>query len=186
MDPSTPSNPWSPGWRPDPTGGRLIAIRTARRGMVVALGAYLIVAAGVLLGGDPDGSLLAMGLSIGIPAVMLLGAGLASTACGERVDAIAAAVAFAIGMPVAAVASLVIAGWVLDGFAAGSADLAGTILRRSVTEAVGSAPFVAVAAGLWVLGVRRLAARAAPPAAPLDPPIKPLDPPPNPPSASVE
>ncbi|MFP5343773.1 MAG: hypothetical protein ACLGIJ_12775 [Candidatus Limnocylindria bacterium] len=163
MGPSTPSNPWSPGWRPDPSGGRLAAIRTARRGMVVALAAYAVVAAGVLLDSGPDGTLLAMGLAIGIPAVMLLGAGLATTACGGRIDAVAAALAFAVGMPVAAVTSLVIAGWVLDGFATGSSDLAGTILRRSVTEAVAAAPFVAAAAGLWVAGVRRLADRVAPP-----------------------
>lgn len=164
MGPSTSSNPWSPGWRPDPSGGRLAAIRTARRGMVVALAAYVVVAAGVLLESGPDATLLALGLAIGIPAVMLLGAGLAATACGERIDAVAAAVAFGIGMPVAAVTSLVIAGWVLDGFATGSSDLAGTILRRSVTEAVGAAPFVAAGAGLWVVILRRLSGRAAPPA----------------------
>jgi len=43
-----PGNPWSPNWRPDPTGRRLAAIRTARRGALLAailLGGVTTVAA---------------------------------------------------------------------------------------------------------------------------------------------
>ena len=133
----------------------MASIRTARRGSLLALTAYVPVAATVVLGGGSDRSLVAMGLVVGAPAIMLLGAGLAPSALGERIDALVVAIAFAVGMPVAAVTSFVISGWILDGFT-GSSDLAGTVLRRGVTEALAAAPVVALAAGAWVLGVRRL------------------------------
>ena len=39
-----PNNPWSPNWRPDPTGRRLVAIRAARRGALLAGIAYIPLA----------------------------------------------------------------------------------------------------------------------------------------------
>lgn len=138
--------------------------------MVFGLLAYLGVAAVAVAGEATDRPLLGIGLLVGIPAVMLLGAGLASAANGSRIDAAAVAVAFAVGMPVAAVTSLVIAGWILDGFAAGRLDIAGDVLRRGVSEAVQAAPAVALAAIAWVAAVRRWASNL----------------PPAPPAASVE
>lgn len=155
MGPTRPSDPWSAGWQPDPSGQRLAAIRTARRGMRLAVLAYLLVATAIVAGGAEDRALLAFGLLVGAPAVMLLGAGLANAALGSRVDAVAVGLAFAIGMPVASVTSFVIAGWIIDGFAIVTPDLAGTVLRRGVSEALEAAPVVAIAAALWVVAVRR-------------------------------
>ena len=39
-----PANPWSPNWQPDPSGGRLLRIRAARRGALLAAAIYLPVA----------------------------------------------------------------------------------------------------------------------------------------------
>ena len=36
ISPMGPANPWSPNWRPDPTGHRAIAIRSSRRGALLA------------------------------------------------------------------------------------------------------------------------------------------------------
>lgn len=143
--------------------------------MVLALLAYLGVAAAALAGEATDRPLLGIGLLVGVPAVMLLGAGLASAANGSRIDAAAVGVAFAIGMPVAAVTSLVIAGWILDGFAAGRLDIAGDVLRRGVSEAIQAAPAVGLASVAWVAAVRRWAGS-----------IPPAAPPPGPPTGSVE
>ncbi len=123
--------------------------------MMLGLLAYLGVAAVATAAEAADRPLLGIGLLVGVPAVMLLGAGLASAARGSRIDAAVAAVAFAIGMPVAAVTSLVIAGWILDGFAAGRLDIAGDVLRRGVTEAIQAAPAVGLAAAAWVVAIRR-------------------------------
>ena len=50
----------------------------------------------------------------GVAGVALLGAGLAPAALGSRIDAAVVGVAIAIGGPVAATASFVIWGWVID------------------------------------------------------------------------
>jgi hypothetical protein len=168
MDPTPPSDPWSTGWKPDLSGARLAGIRTAQRGALLAFVAYGLVATAIVVGSGDDRMLLVVGLLVGAPAVMLLGAGLANAALGGRLDAIAVAVAFAVGMPVASVTSLVIGGWVFDGFAAGTIDIAGGVLRRSVSEALAVAPVVALTSAVWVLAVRRWAvtpARPHPPAA---------------------
>ncbi len=123
--------------------------------MMLGLLAYLGVAAVALAGEGAERVPLGIGLLVGVPAVMLLGAGLASPATGSRIDAVVVGVAFAIGMPVAAVTSLVIAGWILDGFAAGRLDIAGDVLRRGVTEAIQASPAVGLAAVAWVTAVRR-------------------------------
>jgi hypothetical protein len=161
MGPTPPSDPWSAGWKPDPSGARLAAIRTAQRGALLAFVAYAVVATAILVDSGDDRMLLVVGLLVGAPAVMLLGAGLANAALGSRLDAVAVAVAFAVGMPVASVTSLVIGGWVFDGFAAGTIDIAGSVLRRSVSEALAVAPVVALTSALWVLAVRRWAVRPA-------------------------
>src|SRR6185312_336119 len=95
-----PGNPWSPNWRPDPTGRRLAAIRTARRGALLAailLGGVTTVAAIVApeAAGRPVTVPLAVAL-MAVPALALLGAGLAPTAVGSRIDAVAVGVAVAI------------------------------------------------------------------------------------------
>lgn len=150
------SNPWSPNWRPDPTGGRLAAIRAARRGALLAGIVYLPVGASELALGPLPDTLALLALVVGLPGVALLGAGLAPATLGSRIDAVVAGLAFAIGAPVAAVTSIVIGAFVLSAFVQGGADLAGPILRAGVSAALGVAPIVALGASLWVLSVRRL------------------------------
>jgi hypothetical protein len=125
--------------------------------MRLAVLAYLLVAIAVVAGASEDRPLVAFALLVGAPAVMLLGAGLTNAALGSRIDAVVVGLAFGIGMPVASVTSFVIAGWIVDGFALGTPDLAGAVLRRGVSEAIDAAPVVALAAALWVVGVRRWA-----------------------------
>ena len=140
MGPTRPSDPWSPTWQPDPSGRRLASDPrgAARHGASVCwpISAWLPSPSPVR---RTDRPLLGIGLLVGVPAVMLLGAGLASAANGSRIDAAAVAVAFAIGMPVAAVTSLVIAGWILDGFAAGRLDIAGDVLGAACPRRAGRA-----------------------------------------------
>lgn len=161
-----PNNPWSPNWRPDPTGRRLAGIRTARRGAWLAALAYLPLGAAAVATSQLPRDVAMVGLAVGLPGVALLGAGLAPAALGSRIDAVAVGVAFAIGCPVAAVTSIVIAALVLGAVATGGADLAGPILRAGVRAAVGIGPLVALVAAGWVLAVRRLeGSRASPPTA---------------------
>ncbi len=153
-----PDNPWSPNWRPDPTGGRLIAIRAARRGALLAGILYLPTGA-IALVMSPiamTDEVRLLVLVIGLPAVALLGAGLAPTTIGSRIDAVVAGIALAIGAPVAAVTSIFIGAVVLDVFAPRSIDLVGPVLRGGVTAAIGVAPLVALASTTWVIAVRRL------------------------------
>jgi hypothetical protein len=151
-----PNNPWSPAWRPDPTGNRLAAIRAARRGAVLAGIVYLPIGAAALVPGPlvREGALMA--LVVGLPGVALLGAGLAPATLGSRIDAVVVGLAFAIGAPVAAVTSIVIGAFLLDVFTAGGTDLAGPILRAGVSGAVGVAPLVGLGAACWVGAVRWL------------------------------
>lgn len=153
-----PDNPWSPNWRPDPSGGRLVAIRAARRGAVFAGLVYLPLSAAVLtLQPLPVPTVLAASaLLVGLPGVALLGAGLGPATLGARIDAVVAGVAFAIGAPVAAVTSIVIGAVVLRMLATGGPDLAGSILRGGVLAALGVAPLVALGSACWVIAVRRL------------------------------
>lgn len=152
-----PDNPWSPNWRPDPSGGRLVAIRAARRGALLAGMVYLPLSAAVLtLQRLPvPTSLAASALLVGLPGVALLGAGLAPATLGARIDAVVTGVAFAIGAPVAAVTSIVIGAVVFSLFVKGGPDLAGSILRGGVLAALGVAPLVALGAACWVVAVRR-------------------------------
>ena len=151
-----PNNPWSPNWRPDPTGSRLVAIRAARRGALLAGIVYLPLGTAAVDLGQLPRDLALVALAVGLPGVALLGAGLAPSTLGSRADAAVTGVAFAIGTPVAAVTSIVIGAFVTGAFVAGGADLAGPILRSGVSAALGVAPLVALAAAVWVLAVRRL------------------------------
>lgn len=160
-----PSNPWSPNWRPDATGGRLLTIRTARRGAYLAAAIYLPIAiVAVYLAVTPLTTLpsavmtpIAMiGVLSGLAGVALLGAGLAPSAVGSKVDAIVVGFALAIGAPVAATASLVIWGWVIDSWFGEQADLAAPFLRAGVSAALHVAPLVALGAAAWVILVRRV------------------------------
>ena len=162
-----PGNPWSPNWRPDPTGRRLAAIRTARRGALLAailLGGVTTVAA--IVAPEADGLPLIIPLTItmaAIPALALLGAGLAPAATGSRVDAAVAGIAFAIGAPVAAALSSMIAVFVYFAMNPDVTGLAGEavgdVIRVGVGAAMRVAPMLAAAAALWVVVVRQLERR---------------------------
>src|SRR4051812_50066361 len=79
-----PNNPWSPQWRPDPTGRRLAAIRTARRGALLAAVAYVPLAAAAIATTQLPRDVALLVLVIGSPGVALLGAGLAPAAPGSH------------------------------------------------------------------------------------------------------
>ena len=160
-----PSNPWSPNWRPDPTGGRLLTIRVARRGAYLAAGIYVPIATvAAVLAASPLAALptalvtpIAMiAVLSGVAGVALLGAGLAPAAMGSKIDAVVVGVALAIGAPVAATASFVIWGWVIDSWMAEQADVAAPFLRAGVTAALQVAPLVAIGAAAWVMILRRV------------------------------
>jgi hypothetical protein len=158
-----PNNPWSPSWRPDPSGQRLVRIRTARRGALLAAVLFAPVGAAgmaMLPAIEPLLTPLASALAglAGLAGVALLGAGLAPAAVGSRIDGIAVGVALALGVPVAAVTSALIgtylAGSALDGFDEGG-RLAGQVLRSGVSGAVRLSPLIALASAVWVVVVRR-------------------------------
>jgi hypothetical protein len=158
-----PANPWSPNWRPDPSGRRLATIRTARRGALLAAllfapvgatGMAILPAIEPLL--TPAASALA-GVAA-LAGVGLLGAGLAPAAVGSRIDGAVVGLALALGVPVAAVTSALIGTWLvgsaLDGFDEGG-RLAGQVLRSGVSGAVRLSPLIALASAVWVVTVRR-------------------------------
>jgi hypothetical protein len=162
--------PWDPNWRPDPTGHRLVAIRAARRGALVAaliFGALEVLATIVaipvgsqLAGAEPlVGLILAL---LSLPALALLGAGLTPAALGTPPTAASAGLAMGVGVPVAAVTSAMIGAFVAVGLAGAftghgdGASVAGTLLRAGVTAAVRISPLIALASIAWVLLVRRL------------------------------
>lgn len=151
-----PNNPWSPNWRPDPTGGRRAGIRAARRGALLAGIVYLPLGASTLAIDPLPRELALLALVVGLPGVALLGAGLAPSTLGSRTDAVVTGIAFALGIPVAAVTSIVIGAFIVSAFVHGGADLAGPILRAGVSAALGVAPLVALGAAFWVFAVRRL------------------------------
>lgn len=159
-----PSNPWSPNWRPDPSGSRLLRIRVAKRGAYLAAAIYLPIACvAAALAANPITSLprtfstpIAMiAVVSGVAGVALLGAGLTPAALGSRIDAVVVGIALAIGAPVAATASFVIWGWLID-WMGESADLAAPFLRAGVLAAVRIAPLVVAGAAAWVVILRRI------------------------------
>ena len=161
-----PSNPWSANWQPDPSGGRLFRIRAARRGAFLAAAIYLpiaIVAAAfaatplATLPMEVTAPIAMVAVLSGVAGVALLGAGLAPAALGSKIDAAVVGVAIAIGGPVAATASFVIWGWVIDSWS-GEVDVAASFLRAGVTAATQVAPLVALGAAAWVVILRRVSA----------------------------
>ena len=154
-----PNDPWSPSWRPARDDSRLRRILLARRGAAMAglLWLPVLIVATWQSGLWPE--LLVLVVTIGSAGVALLGAGLAPAAVGSLVDAAVVGVAMAIGAPVAAVTSLVIAGAIVDLAAEQIEDLPGTILRRGVLAAVAVAPLVVLAVVGWLVSVRRYAQR---------------------------
>jgi hypothetical protein len=115
---------------------------------------------------EADGLPLIIPLTItmaAIPALALLGAGLAPAATGSRVDAAVAGIAFAIGAPVAAALSSMIAVFVYFAMNPDVTGLAGEavgdVIRVGVGAAMRVAPMLAAAAALWVVVVRQLERR---------------------------
>ena len=164
--------PWDPNWRPDPTGRRLVAIRAARRGALLAaviFGGLVLVAALVAppLASSTPGVELAAGVFIAVaslPALALLGAGLTSAALGSRSSAASAGLAMAVGAPVAAVTSAMICTFVVTALATALApapvhldalETAGRVLRGGVSAAVRIAPLIALGSVAWVVLLRR-------------------------------
>ncbi len=160
--------PWSPDWRPDPTGRRIAAIRSARRGALAGatiFGAVTVVA-GILAPeiAVADGTWRATAIAIvtlgSLPGLALLGAALTANALDSRLTAVVTAVAIGIGAPVAAVASAMIGVFVAVGLARGlgvGADVAGETLQAGVHAAMRVALLIAAASAVWVLAVRRWA-----------------------------
>jgi hypothetical protein len=159
--------PWSPNWRPDPTGRRLAGIHAARRGALLAaviFGALVTIAvlrapdqAPSLSGASLAGALVVAALSV--PGLALLGAGLTAAALGSRASAAAAGLAIAVGVPVAAVTSAMIAAFVAGAVRNGfdvATTAASSILRGGVTAAVWISPLIALGAVVWVMVVRRV------------------------------
>jgi hypothetical protein len=155
-----PDNPWSPTWRPDPTGGRIAAIRAARRGALSAGLVYVAVGAAMLAVGTLPQQAGLVALAIGLPGVALLGAGLAPSTLGSRSDAIVTGVAFAIGAPIAAVTSIALGALTLSAFG-GNLELVGAIIRAGVLAAIGVLPVVVLASVAWVILTRRIGKPAA-------------------------
>ena len=158
-----PHNPWSPSWRPDPTGRRLATIRMARRGALLAAVLFAPVGAvgmALLPAIDPLDSLAASSLAgaAALAGVALLGAGLAPASLGSRIDGLVVGIALAVGVPVAAVTSAIIgtflAGSMLHGFDEGG-RLAGQVLRGGVGGAIQLSPLIGLASAAWVVIVRR-------------------------------
>jgi hypothetical protein len=155
-------SPWDPQWRPDPTGRRLAIIKASRRGAILAAllfgpVVWLATAVSSPEGIDPQvgGAVVA---ALSLPGLALLGAGLTPAAIGSRTSAASAGLAMGVGVPVAAVASAIIAVWVVVAFVSGLEEagrIAGLVLRDGVSAAVRIAPVVAGAAILWVLLIRR-------------------------------
>jgi hypothetical protein len=156
-----PANPWSPNWRPDPTGRRLASIRAARRGALIG-GVLLTIVTIVAVATAPEAEgrppiLAAIAGATALPGLALLGAGLAPATLGSRIDAVVAGLAMALGAPVAAVTSIAIAVVILalvDGHGL-AGDALGTVVRAGVIAGTRVAPLLAVAVAVWVIGVRR-------------------------------
>ena len=143
----------------------MLTIRVARRGAWLAAGIYLpitIVAAFLVTNPLTDlpksysSALATIAILSGVAGVALLGAGLAPAALGSKIDAVVVGIAMAIGAPVAATASIVIWGWVIDSWMGESADFAAPLLRAGVLVAIQVAPVVAAGAASWVVIVRRI------------------------------
>jgi hypothetical protein len=162
-----PANPWSPNWRPDPSGRRLIAIRSSRRGAFwagVLLWPLVLLAAFTTPGAMelPDVRSVVLIAALAWPGLALLGAGLAPAVLGSRVDAVVAGIALGIGAPVAAITSTLIGVAIFVAIAPAKYDMdtsvgeaIGLTIRLGVLGAVRLAPLVAIAVTIWILVVRQ-------------------------------
>lgn len=155
------ANPWSPDWRPDPTGHRAVLVRASRRGALFAallLWPLALLATVTSPGVDPAlAAWPVLAATLTWPGLALLGAGLAPTAVGSRTDATVAGAALAIGAPVAAVTSIVIGAAIVALYpgTVGVGEAVGIAIRLGVLGAIRVAPLLAVAAVAWVVLVRR-------------------------------
>jgi hypothetical protein len=157
-----PANPWSPNWRPDPTGRRLIAIRSSRRGAFWAgllLWPLVLLAAFTTPGAMdlPDIRLIVLAAALAWPGLALLGAGLAPAALGSRIDAVVAGIALGMGAPVAAITSTLIGVAILAPRYSADASIGealGLTIRLGVLGALRVAPLIAIAVAIWILIVR--------------------------------
>jgi hypothetical protein len=158
-----PANPWSPNWRPDPTGRRLIAIRSSRRGAFWAgllLWPLVLLAALTTPGATdlPDIRQVVLIAAMSWPGLALLGAGLAPAVLGSRVDAVVAGIALGIGAPVAAITSTLIGVAIaapLYSKEQSIGEALGLTIRLGVLGAIRLAPLVAIAVTIWILVVRQ-------------------------------
>ena len=158
-----PANPWSPNWRPDPTGRRLVAIRSSRRGALwagVLLWPLVLLAALTTPGAMdlPDFRQIVLVAALSWPGLALLGAGLAPAALGSRIDAVVAGIALGIGAPIAAITSTLIGVaiiYLLYGTSASAGEALGTMIRLGVLGAMRLAPLVAGAVAIWLYVIRR-------------------------------
>lgn len=165
-----PANPWSPNWRPDPTGHRVEAIRSSRRGAFwagVLLWPLVLIATLTTPGAlDQEGLRIEHVVLIALlswPGLALLGAGLAPTAVGSRTDALAAGLALGVGAPIAAIASTMIGVaivWAVLSTGPVVGEAVGTTIRLGVLGAIRFAPLVAAAVIVWIFVVRRFQVRA--------------------------
>ena len=158
--------PWSPNWRPDPTGRRLAAMRVARRGGLLAALIFtplvaLTVELTPIVPGFDDANWVMVAVAIalsGAPGLALLGAALAGSTVGDRLDAVVTGVAMVVGVPVAAVVSAIIGAFVLVVFNFGvgdATDFIGEVLRAGVTGGLRITPLIVFGAAAWVVLVRR-------------------------------
>jgi hypothetical protein len=158
-----PANPWSPNWRPDPTGRRLVAIRSSRRGAFWAgllLWPLVLLAMLTTPGATDQADLrqIVMAAAFTWPGLALLGAGLAPAAIGSRIDAVVAGIALGIGAPIAAITSTLIGVaiiYLVYGTSASAGEALGTTIRLGVLGAIRLAPLVAIAVTVWILIVRQ-------------------------------
>jgi hypothetical protein len=163
--------PWSPNWRPDPTGRRLAAIRLARRGGLLA-GVIFTPLVGLAvalmprevsppLAFDGPGWMAAIFVALFCsPGIALLGAGLAGSALGPRSGAAVTGIAMTVGVPVAAAISAMIGAFVVVAVRLGvgdATDVVGHILTAGVTALVRISPLIVLGSVLWIALVRRFA-----------------------------
>ena len=157
-----PANPWSPNWRPDPTGHRAIAIRSSRRGALLAgvlLWPLVLLATLTTPGAlDADVRQVVLVAALSWPGLALLGAGLAPAALGSRIDATVAGIALAIGAPIAAITSALIGVAIIASISstgAGVGEALGMTIRLGVLGALRWAPLLVVVVVVWLVVVRQ-------------------------------
>ncbi len=157
-----PANPWSPNWRPDPTGRRAIAIRSSRRGALLAgvlLWPLVLLATLTTPGAlEADVRQVVLVAALSWPGLALLGAGLAPAALGSRIDATVAGIALGIGAPIAAITSALIGVAIIASISstgAGVGEALGMTIRLGVLGALRWSPLLVVVVVVWLVVVRQ-------------------------------